>query len=196
MKYIIMADGKGSRWNNYNNIIKPLIEINGETIIGRTVRLLNELDPNSEVIITSRNEKLDIEGSTRYVPKNNNEEIDRFTYELLTDNICFLYGDTYYTEDSILEIIQNKNDSLLFFGNDKKIFAVKVFDSRILKDIINKIKEENKNDFSPGIMVFHEFVRMQGESNLNNLFINIDDKTADFNYPDDYLNYIKKNNNN
>ena len=192
MKYIIMADGKGSRWNNYNNIIKPLIEINGETIIGRTVRLLNELDPNSEVIITSRNEKLDIEGSTRYVPKNNNEEIDRFTYELITDNICFLYGDTYYTEEAMLEIIQNKNDSLLFFGNDKKIFAIKVYNSNVFKNIINKIKEANKNDFSPGIMVFREFAKITGESNLNNIFVNVEDKTADFNYPKDYLNYIKK----
>jgi len=42
MKYIIMADGKGTRWNNFNNIPKHFIEINGEKIIFRTVRLLNE----------------------------------------------------------------------------------------------------------------------------------------------------------
>ena len=29
MKYIIMADGKGTRWNNYHNIPKHLIEIGG-----------------------------------------------------------------------------------------------------------------------------------------------------------------------
>ena len=33
MKYIIMADGKGTRWNNYNNIPKHFIEIDGEKII-------------------------------------------------------------------------------------------------------------------------------------------------------------------
>ena len=29
MKYIIMADGKGTRWQNYNDIPKHLIEIGG-----------------------------------------------------------------------------------------------------------------------------------------------------------------------
>ena len=29
MKYIIMADGKGSRWNNYKVIPKNFIEIGG-----------------------------------------------------------------------------------------------------------------------------------------------------------------------
>ena len=42
MKYIIMADGKGTRWQNYNDIPKHFIEINGEKIIERTVRLLRD----------------------------------------------------------------------------------------------------------------------------------------------------------
>lgn len=45
MKYIIMADGKGTRWGNYQDIPKHLIQIGGETLLGRTVRLLNEKDP-------------------------------------------------------------------------------------------------------------------------------------------------------
>ena len=42
MKYIIMADGKGKRWNYYNDIPKHLIEIDGETLLERTVRLLKK----------------------------------------------------------------------------------------------------------------------------------------------------------
>ena len=44
MKYIIMADGQGNRWDNFNNIPKHLIEINNETLLSRTVRLLKEYD--------------------------------------------------------------------------------------------------------------------------------------------------------
>lgn len=50
MKYIIMADGKGTRWNNFNNIPKHFIEIDGEKIIFRTVRLLNEMDPAAALL--------------------------------------------------------------------------------------------------------------------------------------------------
>ena len=92
MKYIIMADGKGTRWGNYQDIPKHLIQIGGETLLGRTVRLLNEKDPGCEVVITSHDERYEFEGARRYEPKNNRLEIDRFTEELIADNICFLYG--------------------------------------------------------------------------------------------------------
>ena len=97
MKYIIMADGKGTRWNNYGNTTKHLYEINGESLLARTVRLLRENNV-SDIIITSHNPKYEIDGAKRYEPKNNVLEIDRFTYELIEDDVCFLYGDTFYTE--------------------------------------------------------------------------------------------------
>ena len=91
MKYIIMADGKGTRWQNYNDIPKHFIEINGETLLARTVRLLRQGDPGCEVIITSHDPRYEVEGARRYEPKNNHLEIDRFTEELIEDNVCFLY---------------------------------------------------------------------------------------------------------
>ena len=42
MKYIIMCDGKGTRWKNYKDIPKHFVKINGEPLIKRTVRQLNE----------------------------------------------------------------------------------------------------------------------------------------------------------
>ena len=101
MKYIIMADGKGTRWQNYNDIPKHLIEIGGETLLGRTVRLLKEGDPDGQVIITSHDSRYELPGAQRYEPKNNHLEIDRFTEELIEDQICFLYGDTFYSESAM-----------------------------------------------------------------------------------------------
>ena len=51
MKYIIMADVDGKRWNNYIGIPKHLIEINGEPILARTVRLLKE-NGIDDIVIT------------------------------------------------------------------------------------------------------------------------------------------------
>lgn len=141
MKYIIMADGKGTRWNNYDNHSKHLCVINGETIIGRTVRLLNEMGVNN-VIITSHNPDMEFEGAVRYEPKNNNEEIDRFTYEFLDEEVTFLYGDTYYNEDALRKIVETKTDDILFFATSTSIVGVKVINHVQFKQYIDYIKEQ------------------------------------------------------
>ena len=63
MKYVIMADGKGSRWNNFMGHSKHRIRIEGETLIERTVRLVHEYDKSAEVIITSHDVSLSVVGA-------------------------------------------------------------------------------------------------------------------------------------
>ena len=105
MKYVIMADGKGGRWNNFMGHSKQEIRVFGETLLERTVRLVHECDENAEVIITSHDESLEIPGAVRYEPKNNVLEIDRFTAELIGDDMCFLYGDVLYSENAVRTIV-------------------------------------------------------------------------------------------
>ena len=142
MKYIIMADGKGSRWGNYKNTTKHLYKFNGETLLERTVRLLKENGIKGEIFITSHNPKYEVDGAIRYEPKNNKLEIDRFTYELIEDNICFLYGDTYYTEESIRKICDLKTDKIVFFGNEESIVAIKIGNGNLFKKHIDNVKEK------------------------------------------------------
>jgi choline kinase len=192
MKYIIMADGKGSRWNNYKNIPKHLVEVEGEVLLERTVRLINELDPSSKVIITSHDKRYEFEGSTRYEPKNNILEIDRFTYELIEDNVCFLYGDTYYTEETMEKIINTDTDELLFFGNNKSIVAIKVKDSKVFKENINKVKElflKNEIKNCKGWQVYQSYQNLEfDKKQIGDRFVIVDKKTMDYNTPEEYEN--------
>lgn len=196
MKYIIMADGKGSRWNNYKNVPKHLIEVNGEALLARTVRLLHEFDKDAEVIITSHDERYEFEGSTRYEPNSNHLEIDRFTYELIEDNICFLYGDTYYTEDTIKKIVDTDTSDVLFFGNSKSIVAVKVKDSSLFKkhvDNVRKLFLENKIKNCKGWQVYQSFQNLEfDKKEIKDKFIVVDNETIDYNTPDDYENSVVK----
>jgi len=109
MRYVIMADGKGSRWKNYKGIPKHLIEINGEKIIQRTIRLLREYAPQNEIIVTSHNPAYEFEGAVRYEPQNNLLEIDRFTEELIIDDICFLYGDTFIQMNVFKKLLMKRS---------------------------------------------------------------------------------------
>ena len=113
-----MADGKGSRWNNFLGHDKHDIRIGGETLLERTVRLVHENDASAEVIITSHNAALSIDGAQRYEPKNNVLEIDRFTAELIGDDMCFLYGDVLYSEEAVRVIVGSRGrETLLFCGS-------------------------------------------------------------------------------
>ncbi len=194
MRYVIMADGQGTRWNNYNNIPKHLIVINGETLLQHTVRLILERKPDAEVIITSHDERYEIPGARRHEPQDNHYEIDRFTYELVEDNTCFLYGDTYYTEEAMDIILGRSTDQILFFGNRKSIVAVKAADGALLQKHIDTVKRMYLNgeiSTCKGWQVYQSFegLEIDGERIIGEDYVLLDMETTDFNSPDDYEGY-------
>ncbi|MGF6376154.1 choline kinase [Clostridiales Family XIII bacterium PM5-7] len=190
MKYIIMADGKGTRWNNYKDIPKHFIEVEGETLLARTVRLLKTIDANGQIIITSHDPRYEAEGALRYEPKNNVLEIDRFTEELIEDNICFLYGDTFYSKKAIEEITAETEEPLLFFGNEVSIVAVRVRDGKLFKHHVDRVRNlflEQKIEHCKGWQVYQSYQHLPfDEKKIAEKYVYIEDETRDFNSPEDY----------
>lgn len=190
MKYIIMADGKGTRWKNYQDKPKHLIEFGGETLLARTVRLLRENDAEAEVIITSHDPRYELPGAVRYEPKNNRLEIDRFTEELIEDDICFLYGDTFYSESAILSVTGTIAEDLLFFGNERSIVAVKIADGELFRTHVDRVRRlflEGKIEKCIGWQVYQSFSDLPfGEKKIAAKFVLLEDGTEDFNSPEDY----------
>ena len=190
MKYIIMADGKGTRWNNYHNIPKHLIEIDGETLLARTVRLLRENDARSDIVITSHDPRYEVPGARRYEPQNNHLEIDRFTEELIADDVCFLYGDTFYSESVIQKIADTPAEKLLFFGNERSVVAIKVADGALFRQHVDRVRAlflAGKIEKCIGWQVYQSFEGLPfGEKTIAADYILIQDGTEDFNSPADY----------
>ena len=190
MKYIIMADGEGTRWNNYHNIPKHLIEIDGETLLTRTVRLLRENDARADIVITSHDPRYEVPGARRYEPQNNHLEIDRFTEELIADDVCFLYGDTFYSESVIQKIADTPAEKLLFFGNERSIVAIKVADGALFRQHVDRVRAlflAGKIEKCIGWQVYQSFEGLPfGEKTIAADYILIQDGTEDFNSPADY----------
>ncbi|MEE0742065.1 MAG: hypothetical protein ACLRWH_03955 [Emergencia sp.] len=189
MKYIIMADGKGTRWNNYQDIPKHFIRVGEETLLERTVRLLRENDSSAEVIITSHDPRYEVKGAVRYEPKHNVLEIDRFTSELIEDQVCFLYGDTYYSEKAVDVIVHTQSDDLLFFGNEKSIVAVKVADGDLFAHHVDRVRNlylEGKIEKCIGWQVYQSFLGLPfDEKKIAQKYVYMEDGTRDFNSPED-----------
>lgn len=195
MKYVIMADGKGSRWNNYMGHSKHDIVINGETLLERSSRLLHELDKSAEVIITSHNEGLSVPGAKRYEPLDNVLEIDRFTRELIDDDMCFLYGDVYYSEDALKTVLDSRGKApLLFIGSEKSICAVLVGDGKLFSALCSEVRRRflaGETAECKGWQVYHLYAGLPLEGRETGRdYLAVDSFTRDFNSPEDYRDFI------
>ena len=188
---VIMADGKGSRWRSHMDIPKHLAVVKGEEIIARTVRLLNRENEDLEVIITSHDKRYEFPGSRRYEPLNNVYEIDRFTEELIVPDMCFLYGDTFYTEEAIKTIMTSETEDLLFFGNRKSIVAITVKDDRVFRehvDLVRNLYLKGAIEKCVGWQVYWSFTgqSFDGDVDLSRRFVELTDGTTDINTPEEY----------
>lgn len=193
MRYIIMANGKGVRWQNYNGIPKHLITVDGETLLARTTRLIHELDGTAEVVISSANPAYEVEGAVRHAPQRGEREIDRFCYELIQDDVCFLYGDVFYTEQAMAQIIARDVEDILFFGTTKTIVAVKAHDGDLMRsslDTLIGMIERGEIVDAKGWQLYHAIRNMPLDGrDIEQGYELIDDITTDFNEPKEYESF-------
>ncbi len=198
MRYVIMADGRGSRWNNFMGHKKQDICFSGETLLERTVRLVRECDSAAELIITSHDKSLDIPGAQRYEPENNVLEIDRFTAELIGSDMCFLYGDVLYSEAAIKTVVSCRGRSpLLFFGSEKSICAVLIGDGELFRSLYLEVRRkflDGEISECKGWQVYHLYAQLPlAGREIGESYVLLDSFTRDFNSPEDYLSYLAEN---
>lgn len=164
MKYVILADS-----NNVEPFKLPrqLSKINGESIIGRTIRLLLENGvPREDIIITSHDKRFNKFKVKRYEPLKNEYHgdslesiknscwLDAFTWELIKEPITFLLGDVYFSDNAVKKIVNSDTEYVLFFCSNIKNgkglkyikhhdepFGFKVKDYKAFKNAIKELKE-------------------------------------------------------
>ena len=141
MKYIIMAGGPATRWRKYNNTTKHLIKIGKENLLERLVRQLRECNAK-EIFIVSDNELYEIPGATRIPLAFDCKLYNMFYYKYLDEPCTFLYGDTYYYDSVINEIISTKTKDIVFFGTQESIVAIKVQNHEKFKYHVDKLREQ------------------------------------------------------
>lgn len=118
MRVIILADGKAKRWES--EIPKHLVEVNGEILLHRSVRLLKERGI-SDIWITTHNPDYQTEDTLLYEPRDNYYQLDQFFacnhlwrfWDV--SPVIFLYGDVYFSENCIDSIVNSPCEDFLYF---------------------------------------------------------------------------------
>ena len=221
MRTIIMADGRSMRWYAQwqnevwgINKLKQLVEVNGEPILHRTVRLLRAQEVY-DIWITSHNPAHEVPHTTRYEPPNNEYEIDKFYSPIHLwskeedGETLFVYGDVWFSDQAMFTIVNTQVDDVLFFGrfhqsyyteHGGEIFAIKVKDHNFFKYSCEYIRNKHiAGECRSGAWELYRYMNGASDAALGmyvpyGRFIGIDDFTDDFDTPEHFKNWLERYN--
>ena len=178
-----MSNGKGTRWNLYQGITKQESLINGERLLDRTVRQIKERT-NDKIIIFSCNENHVNNNSTRLVPSSKDHFKKLLGYEFIDEPVSYLYGDTYYPDETIEQIINDDCKDITFYGDENAIVGIKAVNFELLKQVLDQDNDPKTNVYHicDSIMDKRKFVIVtHGYTNINT--------------PEDYIKLVDKTRN-
>lgn len=208
MRAIIIAAGKMRRWKNHLGVPKYLIEIGGETLIDRQIRLLKRFGV-SDIYLCTNNESLKNHPNFFLAKNELDIELDRFynTRSLWnTREVLLLFGDTWYSREAMKTIIKTKYEDFMFFGRSgafnyegKKwgggeIFAIKSVNHSLFWNAFHILHEKlirEEISRAQGWELYRQLVDLPLDKHqITQNFIEINDKTNDFDDPKDYKRWI------
>lgn len=206
-KYIILACSNDETFD----IPRQLVEINGERLIDRTIRLLKE-NGVYDITVLCNDDRFNYLDVSIYKPRNDvydyiNKKgywLDAFPNELIEDNVCFIWGDVYFSSDAISKIVNTECEENLFFCSHNnrseyyikeydEPFGYKIVDSDLFKkhiEIVKKLYDEGKTCRHP---IIWEVYRSMNNIDINTHlmtknYVAINDITCDIDsYIDKYL---------
>ena len=198
MKYIIMCGG-----DYHTDIPKQLLEVKGEPIVARTIRLLKENDiPLSDIFISSNDDRFGAFGVVLLKHKNNYGNGGRWLEAFYPnkDPACYIFGDVVFSPDAIRKIVSTDTDCIQFFAsrppfstmyhkNWAEPFAFKVNDQEYFQKCIEDTKRyESEGKFHRGAVSWELWQVIKGTPldwiDYTNYYP-INDYTCDVDFPSD-----------
>lgn len=163
MKVYILADGEGTRWNNWGGVPKQLLKINNETILDRMVRLCVENGLDDITIVGDF--KSEYAKNTKL---NCKDKIDLFisVANHSKEPFVLLNGDVFYSDEIIKDVSEKESTRWLHWmcpeGNKNtgktwaEGYAYKVYDIETWKKRLTNLKrkvESGEIEFKTGWII-------------------------------------------
>jgi hypothetical protein len=204
MKVLIVAAGEGRRWDNYRNVPKHLVEVEGQVLLHRTYEQFKRYTDN--IVIVSTDPRYAI-GQT-YTPLVG----DFFDFGKIyssypiwdEDRTVIVFGDVYFTDEAVNTIMSNEDDFKFFLRKDKSSYTGKnhkeIFALAFSGGMNQRIKsaiETLIDRKQGGAGAWRLYLHLHGLDNAKSGFYNtdgyvhIDDWTEDFDYPNDLIKWEK-----
>jgi molybdopterin-guanine dinucleotide biosynthesis protein A len=188
---LILAAGDAARHNGGN---KPLLEVNGETLLNRMWRQIKEQNPKISWLVTHRAN--DIGWGTVFHPVIE-PKLHRWITETLLSTQDFwsderdtvvLLGDVFYTDSAISKVFEFKGT--VAFGKDCNIHALKwspEFNGAMRDQLAKSVAETEAHPRTHGAGKLWRFVQEHGIH-----MVDFGDETTDFDSPQEHKRFLAK----
>jgi hypothetical protein len=207
---VIIAAGEATRWNNYLGVPKHLINIEGETILSRLVRLLHEIGVSDIHIVTkSYDPRYDAPNALQepvVLDYETNGDVDKFLSSKHLWNhsgrTLVVYGDCYYTEEAISTIVNYPEKEWTLFCRPTgssitgtrwgECFVQSFYPEHIEEHeaALHRVAELQRTGELKKGGGWHHYRVMEGlppnKHTMKGRYVCIDDWTDDFDFPEDY----------
>lgn len=205
MKYIIMCGGTYPKFSTP----RQLIEIKGEPIVARTIRLLRE-NGVEDIAISSNNRVFEQFGVPvlRHVNTYVGIEYDKCLgswyecFHLVDEPVCYIFGDVVFSPKAIKTIVEYQTDDIMFFASAPPFapeypkeyvepFAFKVQNVEHFKHALNNVRYYDKQGLFARQPIAWEVWQVINGASLDyravdySTFVHINDYTCDIDFPEE-----------
>lgn len=190
---------------------KHFVQVDGEPILERTVRLSRKY--TDDIFVVAKDQSYDVEGAKLFFPKldQSNEDADKFlsSKDLWNSSgrTIVMYGDVFFTEEAMETIFRYKKREWALFARENgsditgtpwgECFAQSFYPEHMPEHLssLNRIAYERREGIINRCGGWEHYRAMVSvplnEHKINGHFIEINDFTDDFDYPEDYDRFIK-----
>jgi hypothetical protein len=208
-RYLIMASGSSTRWENHMGIPKHLATIHGEPMIYRTQRqLCDSVKPPYDLVLSATDLRYptrlcvvgvpDDTASTR-LPNTAIGQSEKFWSN--TGDTVIIFGDVVFTDSAVKTIVEYQSRNITFFGRSKgfpgrkpyqELFAIHLPLARQtrMKKAMSYVclnREGGKAGVCGGWPLYRHLNGIPiTEHRITKNFVEIADGTDDIDYPVDY----------
>jgi len=204
MKYIIMCGGDYVTWDKP----RQLLEVLGEPMVARTIRLLRECGV-SDIAISSNNPVFEqfgvpvLKHENDYHTRgyNNSDGYWCDCFYPTNDPACYLFGDVVYSPEAIRTIVDTETDDIMLFGSCYPYaqeyiksyiepFGFKVVNQQHLHDACDEVKRLDalgRFNREPIAWEVWNVICNNGDPNTidHRTYVHINDYTCDIDEPDE-----------
>ena len=201
MKYIIMCGGQYDDWKTP----RQLMQIMGETVVGRTIRLLREAGVD-DIAISTNDERFEECGVPLLHHKNDFHGYTAYggywvdCFYPMVEPVCYIMGDVVFSPEAIQTIVSKETDEIEFFASappfDSRYtkewaepFAFKVQNTGVFWAAVNKLKKYQDCGFFARVPIAWELWQIIKGTTINHVvytnYTVINDYTCDIDAPED-----------
>lgn len=205
MRYIIMCGGTYRSWEEPRHLTK----INGEPIVGRTIRLLKE-NGVEDIAITSQDPRFQQFGvpvlyhANYYDTKGYNQSKGAWynCFYLTTEPVCYIFGDVIYSPNAIKTIVEYQTEDIMFFASAPPFakeypkqfvepFAFKVVNTEHFHKALEAVQDYHRRGMFKREPIAWEVWQVIGGRSLDyrdvdyRTYVHINDYTCDIDSPEE-----------